>query len=70
MMLLFGGFGGMLLDSILGSVLQAKYRVAGQLSESGTRDQLVSGLYWCNNDWVNLMSISLMVLLCLGLMSL
>jgi uncharacterized protein (TIGR00297 family) len=63
LVLLFGGFGGMLLDSVLGSVLQAKYEVEGQVSESGTAAQLLRGLHWCNNDWVNLLSILLMVLL-------
>jgi uncharacterized protein (TIGR00297 family) len=67
--LLLGGFGGMLLDSILGSVLQAKYQVAGQIAESGTKAQLVRGLHWCNNDWVNLLSILLMILLGLSIMS-
>ena len=67
--LLLGGFGGMLLDSILGSVLQAKYQVAGQIAESGTKAQLVRGLHWCNNDWVNLLSILLMILLGLSILS-
>jgi uncharacterized protein (TIGR00297 family) len=69
-MLVLGGFGGMLLDSILGSVLQAKYRVAGQIEERGAKAQLVRGLHWCTNDWVNLLSILGMVLLGLGIMAL
>lgn len=68
--LVLGGFGGMLLDSVLGSVLQAKYRVGGETTETGAKAQLVSGLHWCNNDWVNLLSILLVVLLGLGVMSL
>jgi uncharacterized protein (TIGR00297 family) len=63
MILTFAGFAGMLLDSVLGSVLQAKYQVEGTITESGTKAQLIQGFHWCNNDWVNLLSILLMVLL-------
>jgi uncharacterized protein (TIGR00297 family) len=52
------GFGGMLTDSMLGSLLQAKYRdEAGRISETpGPGKRLVTGYAWCNNDMVNLLS--------------
>jgi uncharacterized protein (TIGR00297 family) len=52
------GFIGMLLDSIIGSVFQAKYLSSEGLSDEigGKQSQLVSGYSWMSNDWVNLIS--------------
>ncbi len=54
-----GGFAGMLLDSLLGAGLQARYQdqQTGALSDqpAGYR-HLVSGLPWMSNDAVNLWS--------------
>lgn len=54
-----GGFTGMLIDSILGSTLQAKYRLKDRsLRESKKEGEgiLESGVSWMTNDWVNLLS--------------
>lgn len=56
------GFVGALLDSVMGSRFQAKYRcqVCGVLSERkehcGARGVLERGLKWVNNDGVNFLS--------------
>jgi uncharacterized membrane protein len=48
----------MLLDSIIGSVFQAKYLSSEGLSDGkvGKQSQLISGYSWMSNDWVNLIS--------------
>jgi uncharacterized protein (TIGR00297 family) len=52
------GFVGMLVDSVLGSLLQGKYRnELGEISDEGSNEQLVSGYHWCTNDMVNWLSI-------------
>jgi uncharacterized membrane protein len=55
------GFGGMLLDSLLGSALQGKFtcRRCGTKSERrrhacGDRTERIGGLAWLTNDGVNL----------------
>jgi uncharacterized membrane protein len=55
------GFAGMLLDSVLGSLVQAKYRApTGVLQDSPAEGALqVGGLRWVSNDAVNLASTSL-----------
>ncbi len=56
------GFVGMVLDSILGSTLQAKYTVNGQVvEERNNANQLIKGYGWCTNDMVNLLSNVLVV---------
>lgn len=58
------GILGMLTDSVLGAVIQARYRDAGSgiLSDRDTgRSRLVSGRRWVTNDLVNLLAIGLMV---------
>jgi uncharacterized membrane protein len=52
------GILGMFLDSIIGSVFQAKYLSSEGLSDEkvGRQSQLVSGYSWMSNDWVNLIS--------------
>ena len=52
---------GMLVDSVLGSVLQARYRSAeGQLRDTpGAGSRRVSGYTWMTNDLVNFLSITL-----------
>lgn len=60
------GFVGMLVDSLLGAGLQARYRElpTGRLTDrSGPGNQLVSGLPYITNDVVNLLSILLTVTL-------
>jgi uncharacterized protein (TIGR00297 family) len=57
------GFAGMLLDSVLGSVFQAKYVKNGVISEVGDRSDLVRGWHWCDNDLVNLVSVLMVALL-------
>jgi uncharacterized protein (TIGR00297 family) len=52
------GFLGMLLDSVLGSVMQAKYiNAEGAVAEYPSADNhLVRGYAWCRNDAVNVLS--------------
>lgn len=54
-------FAGMLIDSILGSALQAKYKQNGVLSDDG--DELARGYRWVTNDRVNLLSIALTIVI-------
>ena len=51
--------GGMLLDSLLGALLQAKYDDGDGPRDTGTRQ--VSGFRWMTNDGVNLLSNALTV---------
>ena len=54
-----GGFGGMLLDSLLGATLQARYRDdhTGALSDQRSgQNRLFSGMAWMSNDGVNFWS--------------
>jgi uncharacterized protein (TIGR00297 family) len=53
--------GAMLLDSVIGSAMQAKFIVDDRLSDKG--DSLVRGYHWMTNDLVNLSSLSLAFLL-------
>jgi len=55
------GFVGMLIDSIIGSIAQGKYLVDESLTEVGNRNELVRGLHWLNNEWVNFISIVIAV---------
>lgn len=58
--LTFGGFFGMLLDSVLGSLFQAKYRnlKTNALSDTHSTDtELVGGFHWVTNDLVNFAAI-------------
>ena len=58
--LIAGGFLGMLLDSILGSLFQAKYRnaITGALSDApGAEKELTAGFGWMTNDLVNFLAI-------------
>lgn len=60
------GFLGMLLDSVLGSLLQATYRdpATGALSDvPSPTSELASGFRWMTNDLVNFLAILLGVLL-------
>ncbi len=53
--------GGMVLDSVLGALLQVKYNDGDGLRDSGTRH--VAGLRWMTNDAVNVVSNGLTVAL-------
>jgi uncharacterized membrane protein len=61
------GFAGMLADSLLGSLLQARYRRAnGQPTEDKTEadsPRPEKGWAWMTNDWVNLISNGLVTVL-------
>lgn len=59
------GFAGMVVDSVLGSALQARYRTPrGTLGDrGGAGHHRVSGLAWMSNDLVNFFSILLTVVL-------
>ncbi|MCP9236103.1 DUF92 domain-containing protein [Lewinella sp. JB7] len=59
------GFIGMLVDSLLGSALQARYAdVDGVLSDvARPGGRLVGGLHWMTNDLVNLIAIAVTVAL-------
>lgn len=56
-----GGTIGFLMDSLLGATVQARYFCTirniytEQTSYSGVPTQLVYGIRWINNDWVNLL---------------
>ena len=51
------GVAGMLTDSILGSIWQAKYLYAGNITEDkSNKVTLVKGYSWLNNDGVNFIS--------------
>jgi uncharacterized protein (TIGR00297 family) len=52
----FIGFTGMLLDSILGSVVQAKYKTTNGIIVETENGKLIKGFAWCTNDVVNIMS--------------
>lgn len=55
--ILIFGFLGMLIDSVIGSIAQGKYLVGETLQETGSRDELVRGLHWLNNEVTNFISI-------------
>lgn len=59
-------FLGMLIDSMIGSLLQAKYQVDGDLSDQGYT--IVSGISWVDNNMVNLLSITATLLVALVLL--
>ncbi len=63
--ILVAGFTGMLADSILGSWLQIKYKTLnGTLTDDAeTGAKKVTGLSWCTNDMVNILSNMLITLL-------
>ncbi|MBL7728206.1 MAG: DUF92 domain-containing protein, partial [Dinghuibacter sp.] len=52
------GVAGMLLDSVLGSVLQRKYQLPGGtiVEEAQPGAVLIKGKNWCSNDMVNILS--------------
>ncbi len=50
------GFIGMLLDSILGSLFQAKYKSNNGIISESENGYLIKGYRWCTNDLVNIMS--------------
>lgn len=62
LMIVFAGFLGMLLDSVLGSLFQAKYQdeLTAALSDSaGAGKTLAGGVRWMTNDVVNFLAILL-----------
>jgi uncharacterized protein (TIGR00297 family) len=59
----FWGVTGMLIDSIFGSLWQAKYAHHGKIvEEKSSYATLIKGLRWMDNDVVNLLSNALVVL--------
>ncbi|MFS0780923.1 DUF92 domain-containing protein [Bacillus sp. 1P06AnD] len=62
------GFCGSVVDTILGGTIQAKYSctacgiVTEKRSHCGKSTKLYSGMAWCNNDAVNVLSIFVAVL--------
>lgn len=50
-------FLGMILDSILGSTIQGKYKYDGTIRETGDKSQLVRGFHPIDNNLVNFISI-------------
>ena len=60
-LLIFAGFAGMLIDSLLGSTIQAKYKENGKILEEGNRANLIKG--YPKIDAVNFLSISIITLL-------
>ncbi len=65
------GFTGMIVDSILGSWIQVKYKTKeGMLMEDqATGSRKIKGLEWCGNDAVNIISNVLITLLFFYLLS-
>jgi uncharacterized protein (TIGR00297 family) len=58
LLIMIAGFVGMLADSLLGSLLQAKYKSGdgSNTEKPGPGNLLVKGFAWCDNDVVNLLS--------------
>jgi uncharacterized protein (TIGR00297 family) len=52
------GFAGMLFDSLLGAIFQARYQNDAGISDeqAGTHTRLIKGFPWMSNDLVNLLS--------------
>jgi uncharacterized protein (TIGR00297 family) len=61
----FGGFVGMLVDSILGSLLQRKFiNNSGEITDDAEPGAIVTaGFSWCNNNMVNIVSNIIITLL-------
>jgi uncharacterized membrane protein len=60
------GFTGMLADSAAGSLFQARYRADNHLADAQSEEgnfTLVKGLFWLDNDLVNLLSNLLVTIL-------
>lgn len=58
-----GGFGGSLLDSVLGATVQGMYYsdkrekpTERAIQRDGTSNRLIRGWVWLNNDWVNFLA--------------
>jgi uncharacterized protein (TIGR00297 family) len=54
------GFIGMLLDSVLGSTLQAKYLYSNAITEI-KNEHKIKGFHWCTNDMVNVLANALTI---------
>ena len=61
LIILMFGFGGMLIDSLIGCAFQAKYGSNGNEVETGSRDNLNSGIHFIDNNMTNLLSILITV---------
>ena len=57
------GFLGIIIDSIIGSKLQAKYQIDGIIIEHGSRPNLISGYWHIDNCMTNFLSIGVTILL-------
>lgn len=51
------GFGGMLIDSVIGSLAQGKYSINNRIQEEGPKKNLVKGFHFFNNELTNFVSI-------------
>lgn len=69
LVIFFAGISGMILDSIMGSIWQAKYTEHQQIVEEKTlNSQLIKGKDWLNNDGVNFVSNIIIVSLVLTIL--
>ena len=66
--ILIFGFAGMFIDSVIGSVFQAKYSKDKHIVETGSRDNLKSGFHFIDNNMTNFLSILITVLIYLVLL--
>ncbi|MFT4536314.1 MAG: hypothetical protein ACI9P5_003690, partial [Saprospiraceae bacterium] len=67
LIILMFGFGGMLIDSMIGCAFQAKYVNQENVVETGIRDHLKSGFHFIDNNMTNFLSILITVLVYLVL---
>jgi len=62
-LVLIFGFLGMLIDSVIGCSLQAKYKEGELILETGNRVNLIGGFHFINNNVTNFLSILITVVI-------